>query len=370
MNSGICILVSSNTMTTITRHFIFILIYFLGLFSAKGQTLCAPFYAIGLTNKDKVWQVIFEGCMDVQSPIIIDDENPLLRAQVVSRLGIKKIISSESKNAEIKTEYFDKSGYTIFVGNRNDTINGLYYFNVFNAHNLLTSVVYKDGYSINGIKNKNSDTLHTVEKYIYDDQNRIIEQQTIITSLIKDFICVNGKGTKVTYYKKPHSSKFSQTINYDNKNNITALNTNEGNRDVFTYDSKNKIISASDLTKNLINAETWSFIYNDKNLIDSIIITHKDKSFESYIIKLHYNNEDRLINFLKYHSDGRVWSDIKFDYFNGLLIEINDCSNSNKVCFTKKIYYNNDKLINKIEYIHNNTMIHWTEYSYEFFNAN
>jgi len=354
-------------MTKMTRQLIFNSICFFYVASATGQSLCEPFYIIGQSNQDKVWKAIFHDCIDFQFPVIKVDENPLIRAQIVCKLKIKKIISKGSEDSLTKAEYFDKKGYTIFVDNANDTSNGLYYLNVFNENSLLSNIVYKSGYSINSIRNEHSDTLHTIDKFIYDDLNRLIEKKEITRDIIKDLRHDFSKEAKITYYRRPHSSTFSETIKYDNKNNITALKTNEGSKDVFTYDPENKIITATDLTPHLTNAETLHFYYNDKQLIDSILVSYREKSFEGYKIKFSYDAGNRLKNCVKYYPDGKIWNEIKFNYSNSLLIEINDCLNSLNVCSTRKFYYNTEGLIIKIEYFHNNKMTKWTEYSYEFF---
>jgi hypothetical protein len=342
------------------------LIYFFLSVSVAGQSLCDPFRAIGISNEGKTWHVVFNECKAAQNPFIELDENPAIRARIVHNLGIMKITSLNSTDSLPRVEYFDEEGYTVYIGNKNDTLSSQFYYNVFNKNNLLSSITGKMGYSINGVKNEDSDALHDVEEFKYDDLNRLIERRQITKSYLKSFKCKLGEGSEYTYYKRPHSFTFIEKIKYDHENNVLKTSRSNGNIDVFRYDSGNRIIEASDLG-NYANVETWHFFYNDKDKLDSVSVTHRNKSIEGYTIRFFYDDENRLVHFVRCFNQGKLCNDITYCYSNNALVEINDCSYSFEVCTMRQFHYNREGLISKIEYFRWGELTHWEEYFYEFY---
>lgn len=346
------------------QFFIIFILIFHSLFST-GQSLCEPFYIVDLSNKDKIWKAVFSECIEIKNSIIKTDDNPQIRANLIHQWKIKKIIRKEFSDSLPSIEYFNERGYPFFVDSYNDTSNGQFLNNYFNQSNLLTKIIYQNSYSISGIRQMNADTFHFIEEFKYDTLNRLKEKKGIQPIFVKKIVRKNGR-CKYYYYRKPRFRTFIQYFNYDSNGNITELSTSSKSKDIFYYDSNNKLIKASDLTPNLGNAETYNFQYNDNGQILSILVTSKDTSiFKAYNIKFEYGSDNDLVDYTEYYPDGKLWTNTKYKYSEGKLSEIYNSPFS--LSSSKKIYYNDIGLIKKIEYYSEKTLTRWTDYLYEYY---
>jgi hypothetical protein len=330
-----------------------------------AQTLCAPFYIIGESNKGKVWKAVFSSCMDMQLPILDQDDDPAVTAKMISKRKIKKVTCNDPKRLSVSTSYFDERGYLFFSGS--DTSSGYYRLNTFNGRNLLALVTFKDNYSVSGLKGKDADSLHTTLTYTYDVAGRLIRKQEVKLDPIKKYKRVRGK-EKIRYYRKPRKDEFATTTTFDKHGNIIATGTSQGSRDTFLYDTANRLLTATDITKNLANGETWHFAYNDKHLVDTIRVSYKDSmSFTPYLIRLTYDEERRLTGFAKYYADGKIWEDITFRYHDGLLTEIRNCIGKSGNGSGKRYAYDDNGLIRTATEFRGEQQTAELRYTYEFY---
>ena len=351
------------------KQLVFFLICIFYITGLRGQSLCEPFYVIGESNQDKVWMAIFQGCMDTIFPLVKSDNNPLVRAQIISRHKIIKIKIRDSQDAVTSVEYFDKRGYKVFESSQEDTLNGTYYLNIFSETNLLSKIIYKNHYSITGARNVNSDTLHTVLRFEYDAAGNLIEKREKRLEPLKYFrnIYDHMNLYKTKHYKRPRVYTTTQTARYNARGNVTVRRTRGGSYTEFTYDVQNRLLIATDKSRGVSNAETLHFFYKETKLIDSINVISRSKYVKDHKILLRYDDEDRVISYTKYYSDGTVWEAVVFRYQNGLLIGIEDCFPLTDYCSDKQFYYNTEGLLQKIEFFRSKVRTHQTDYSYEYF---
>lgn len=332
-----------------------------------AQTLCAPFYIIGESNKGKIWKAVFSGCMDMQLPILNQDDDPAVTANMVRNRKIRKVIQRDPKRSTLSTTWFDEQGYKFFTGISNDTSNGYFLLNTFNEDGVLSLVTLKERHSISGLRGKDADTLYTKWTYTYNPDRRLIRKQDIRLESVKKYKRVRGK-EKARYYRKPRENKFTTTSTFDEHGNIIATSTSQGSRDTFLYDTANRLLTAIDISENLANGETWHFAYNDKYLVDTIRVSYKDSvSFKPYLVCLAYDEEQRLTGFTKYYADGKVWEDITFHYSKGLLTEVKDCICNSVPCSGTRYDYDDNGLIRAATEFRNGAQTDQLLYTYEFY---
>ena len=327
-----------------------------------GQSFCDPFYVVGLSNKGRIWEAVFNDCVDLNESIIKDYENPQHRASYIEKKRIKSITSKLSKDSVAKTEYFDKNGYLFFINIRNDTSDGTYILNEFSQNKLLIKASYKYKSSISGLGNGYSFRHDYNEKYFYDSHNRLYKKkETEISTMKYSTTMTYQKGRK--FYKRPRKRVFVETIKYNKNNNIVMHKTNQNRKDIFLYNLSNQLIVSIDKSRNLMNAETKSFTYNEKGLLTKILVTYKNKSFESHYINLLYNNDDQLTKYEVVYENKPNFDLINYYYEAGRLISIKKTNQF--YAQQRNFYYDAMGLITRIEFI-NNGIISNLEYKYEF----
>ncbi|WP_345237520.1 RHS repeat domain-containing protein [Hymenobacter saemangeumensis] len=337
--------------------------------STRAQSLCEPFYVIGETNKGKVWEAAFQNCIDPQAPLIKTDENPQIRAQIISNRRIRRIISKQSKDSLARAEQFDNRGYTVSVDSADNTSYRLIYQNTFTDKGLLSEISYRNE-SLKADETPNSKGwIRSAEKFTYDSASHLILKREITSTNYRRIRCVRNRSVKTRrgFRLIPSLSVSSERAKYDAQGNIVKLNAGGGQSSyAFTYDSQNRLSTATDLIPYAVNVGTSVFAYNEQNLPTTITTTFRDKSYGFDLAKLEYDSSSRLLRYTMLQKGTTPYTSTTFEYSSSMLSSITIWI-SPRLFTTRKFYYNPSGLIRKIEYYNNDKLFSWTDYSYEFF---